>query len=123
DPIEFRNLTPRCPTFDCFNYSHTQILRIRLRHWLPQIESMSYIRSLTSTWESIRFNPTGKCSKNRKRCRVLFSGALPNHLQGKCFGETAPLRRPESSAASAKSHSRHALIFGSIDVACGETIQ
>src|SRR5215510_8721400 len=62
DPIEFRNLTPRCPTFDCFNYSHTQILRIRLRHWLPQIESMSYIRSLTSTWESIRFNPTGKCS-------------------------------------------------------------
>src|SRR6516165_4476860 len=35
EPIEFRNLTPRCPTFNCLNYPHTQILRIRLRHWFP----------------------------------------------------------------------------------------
>src|SRR5215471_8141280 len=35
DPIEFRHLTPRCPTFDGLNYPHTQILRIRPRHWFP----------------------------------------------------------------------------------------
>jgi hypothetical protein len=36
DPKEFRNLTPRGPTFNCLNYPHTQIPRIRLRHWFPQ---------------------------------------------------------------------------------------
>src|SRR5262249_21704064 len=34
-----------------------------------------------------------------------------------------PLRALVSSAASAKSHSRHAFILGSIDVACGQQIQ
>src|SRR5215471_5749141 len=48
DPIEFRNLTPRCPTFNCFNYQHTQILRIRLRHWVPQ-NRINELDSLTDT--------------------------------------------------------------------------
>ena len=49
--------------------------------------------------------------------------ALRSGLEESRAAETMPLRRLRSSAASAKSHSRHALIFGSIAVACGQTIQ
>ena len=59
--------------------------------------------------------------RQRRRHRAAIVGRLS---LGTPFGDEAiSFRRRASSAASANSQSRHAFIFGSVDVACGQTIQ
>jgi hypothetical protein len=69
DPIAFGRLPPRRACRDVSDHADTQVHGIRPRHSLPPSPNQrGQTRSLTSAWESLRFNPSGICSKRRIEC-------------------------------------------------------
>src|SRR4029450_6884333 len=56
---------PRRSCRDVSDHADTQVHGIRPRHSLPPSPNQrGQTRSLTSAWESLRFNPSGICSKD-----------------------------------------------------------
>src|SRR5262245_52563386 len=63
DPIVFGRLPPRRACQDVSDHADTQVHGIKPRHRLtPSPNQGGQTRSLTSAWESLRFNPSGICS-------------------------------------------------------------